>query len=149
MCEILYCAMNNWSKTMYVRAFQQYHHIPSLPKVLRVILSFDTFDNLHIHSISAFQNFFRIENWLNIKKVMSKNVCVCSFDTFDIDSITTLIYFELLLTPLTYIAFDLLFVAQYSTHVSWHLWHLQHQTKTKIIDTLKTLKNAFISHKTC
>ena len=29
--------------------------------------------------VSAFQNFFRIENWLNISKVMSKNVYVpCS-----------------------------------------------------------------------
>ena len=39
-------------------------------------------------------------------------MCVCSFDTFDIDSITTINYFELLSTPSTYIAFDLLFVVQ-------------------------------------
>ena len=38
----------------------------------------------HIHTfllkkpyISAFQNFFRIENSLNIKEVMSKNMLVC------------------------------------------------------------------------
>ena len=30
-------------------------------------------------SVSAFQNFFRIENPLGIKEVMSQNVCVCSF----------------------------------------------------------------------
>ena len=43
--------------------------------------------------VSAFQNFFRIENPLNIKEVMSQNVCGCSFpifDIFDIYSITPL-----------------------------------------------------------
>ena len=38
------------------------------------------------------KTFFGIENPLNIKEVMSKNVCVCSFhifDVFDIPSITT------------------------------------------------------------
>ena len=39
-------------------------------------------------SVSAFQNFFRIENPLSIKE-MSQNVCVCSFPIFDI-SITAL-----------------------------------------------------------
>ena len=28
-------------------------------------------------SVSAFQNFFQIENWLNIKKVMDRNVWMC------------------------------------------------------------------------
>ena len=44
-------------------------------------------------SVSAFQNFFQIENPLSIKEVMSQNVCVCSFpifDVFDIHSITAL-----------------------------------------------------------
>ena len=43
--------------------------------------------------VSAFQNFFRIENPLSIKEVMSQNVCVCSFPIFiifDIHSITPL-----------------------------------------------------------
>ena len=43
--------------------------------------------------VSDFQNFLWIENWLNIKKVMSKDVCVCSFpifDIFDIHCITAL-----------------------------------------------------------
>ena len=43
--------------------------------------------------VSAFQNFFWIENPLSIKEVMSQNVCVCSFPTFnifDIHSITPL-----------------------------------------------------------
>ena len=29
--------------------------------------------------VSAFQNFLWIENWLNIKKVMGKNVCMYVF----------------------------------------------------------------------
>ena len=36
--------------------------------------------------VSVFQNFFRIENPLNIKEVMGKNVCVIfwtSFEAFD------------------------------------------------------------------
>ena len=44
-------------------------------------------------SVSAFQNFFWIENPLSIKEVMSQNVCVCSFpifNIFDIHSITAL-----------------------------------------------------------
>ena len=44
-------------------------------------------------SVSAFQNFFGIENRLSIKEVMSQNVCVCSFpifDIFDIHSLTPL-----------------------------------------------------------
>ena len=44
-------------------------------------------------SVSAFQNFFWIENPLSIKEVMSQNVCVCSFpifEIFDIHSLTPL-----------------------------------------------------------
>ena len=32
-------------------------------------------------SVSAFQNFLRIENWLNIKKVMGRNVWMCFVST--------------------------------------------------------------------
>ena len=38
-------------------------------------------------SVSAFQNFFQIENPLSIKEVMSQNVCVCSFPIFDVSDI--------------------------------------------------------------
>ena len=31
--------------------------------------------------VSAFQNFLQIENWLNIKKVMGRNVCTCFVST--------------------------------------------------------------------
>ena len=37
--------------------------------------------------VSAFQNFFRIENPLNIKEVMSTNVYVICIDCVDIHSI--------------------------------------------------------------
>ena len=40
--------------------------------------------------VSAFQNFFWIENPLSIKEVMIQNVCVCSFPIFDIHSLTSL-----------------------------------------------------------
>ena len=44
-----------------------------------------------MYQVSAFQNFVEIQNWLNIRReVMYKTVCVCSFDTFVIDSITVL-----------------------------------------------------------
>ena len=52
-------------------------------EVLKVEITFDTSDIDSIwHGmvekpyVSAFQNFLRIENWLNIKKVMSKNMCM-------------------------------------------------------------------------
>ena len=36
-------------------------------------------------SVSAFQNFLWIENWLNIKKVIGRNVFMCYyFDSVDI-----------------------------------------------------------------
>ena len=41
-------------------------------------------------SVSAFQNFFPIENPLSIKEVMTQNVSVCSFPIFDIFNIHTI-----------------------------------------------------------
>ena len=38
-------------------------------------------------SVSAFQNFFGIENWLNIKKVMSKTV-KASFKPFNMSNMS-------------------------------------------------------------
>ena len=32
-------------------------------------------------SVSAFQNFLQTQNWLNIKKVMGKNVWICFVST--------------------------------------------------------------------
>ena len=40
-------------------------------------------------SVSAFHNFLRIENWLNIKKVMGRNVWMCFVST-----VSTYIVFE-------------------------------------------------------
>ena len=75
---------------MRLRAFQPYHQILCILKHVE-----DVEDNLrHVQhastyigfdcmvgklSVSAFQNFFHIENPLNIKEVMSKNVFVCFF----------------------------------------------------------------------
>ena len=49
-------------------------------------------------SVSAFQNFLQIENWLNIKKVMSRNVCMCfdsSIDSLNKHSIQCIVCFDL------------------------------------------------------
>ena len=85
-------------------AFQPYNQILCLLKHvedvkdylrhLRHAVIYTVFDGMvEKPSVSAFQNFFRIENPLSIKEVMSQNVCVCSFpifDIFDIHSITAL-----------------------------------------------------------
>ena len=87
-----------------LRAFQPYHQILCMSKHvedvedylrhLRHALIYTVFDGMVGKlSVSAFQNFFRIENPLIIKEVMSQNVSVCSFpifDIFDIHSITAL-----------------------------------------------------------
>ena len=87
-----------------LKAFQPYHQILCILKHvedvedylqhLRHALSYIRMDGMVGKlSVSAFQNFFRIENPLSIKEVMSQNVCVCSFpifDIFDIHSITAL-----------------------------------------------------------
>ena len=50
---------------------------------LRHALIYTVFDGMvEKLYVSASQNFLQIENWLNIKKVMSKTVCVCSFPIF-------------------------------------------------------------------
>ena len=85
-------------------AFQPYHQILCMSKHvedvedylrhLRHALIYTVFDGMVGKlSVSAFQNFFRIENPLIIKEVMSQNVSVCSFpifDIFNIHSITAL-----------------------------------------------------------
>ena len=73
-----------------LRAFQPYNQILCMLKHvedvednfrhLRHALIYTVFDGMvEKPSVSAFQNFFRIENPLNIKEVMSKNVYVCFF----------------------------------------------------------------------
>ena len=50
---------------------------------MRSLSCIDSIDIYHINgmvekpSVSAFQNFLRIENWLNIKKVMGRDVWMC------------------------------------------------------------------------
>ena len=111
-----------------LRAFQSYHQMLSMSKVSKkfwpltpsTCFNIDRWYGWKALSLS-FPKLFWIENQLNIKKVMGKNIMSpysvfwVSFDTFSIHSITALtVYFELLLTPSTYIAFDQLFIAQYS-----------------------------------
>ena len=87
-----------------LRAFQPYHQILCILKHVEDVednlghlqhaLTYIRFDGMVGKlSVSAFQNFFGIENPLSIKEVMSQNVCVCSFpifDIFNIHSITAL-----------------------------------------------------------
>ena len=82
--------------------------------------------------VSAFQNFWQIENQLNIKKVMSKDVCVCSFpifDIFDIHCITAQILCNL----------------KYVEDVEDYLRHLQHALIYTVFDGMvgKLLVSAF------
>ena len=60
-------------------------------QLVLTVLTYIAFDGMtQKPSVSAFQVFFRIENWLNIKKVMSKNVCrvyVLCINCIDIYSI--------------------------------------------------------------
>ena len=65
-----------------------------MSETLEIIIIFNT-DGIWWYGWKAlsfsFPNFFRIENLLSIKEVMSQNVCVCSFpifNIFDIHSIT-------------------------------------------------------------
>ena len=69
-------------------------HVEDVEDYLQHLRHATVFDGMvEKPSVSASQNFLRIENWLIIKKVMSINVCVCSFlifNIFDIHSITAL-----------------------------------------------------------
>ena len=44
----------------------------------------------HILAHNFLNTFFRIENPLSIKEVMSQNVCVCSFPIFDVSNIRSI-----------------------------------------------------------
>ena len=87
-----------------LRAFQPYNQILCMSKHVEDVkdylwhlwhaLIYTVVDGtVEKPSVAASQNFLWIENRLIIKKVMSINVCVCSFlifDIFDIHSITAL-----------------------------------------------------------
>ena len=75
-----------------LRAFQPYHqilyilkHVEDVEDNLRHLRHASTYIGFDCMvgklSVSAFQNFFRIENPLSIKEVMSKNVYVCFFQS--------------------------------------------------------------------
>ena len=73
-----------------LRAFQPYHqilcvlkHVEDVEDNLRHLQHASTYIGFDCMvgklSVSAFQNFFRIENPSSIKEVMSQNVCICFF----------------------------------------------------------------------
>ena len=79
------------SNVMYVEMVEGYFNLSPLWHALTYIV----FDGMVDKSyVSAFQNFFLIENRLNIKKVMSKNVLslysifYSTFDPFNMSNIT-------------------------------------------------------------
>ena len=56
------------------------------PCLVSTVLTYNIDGMVENPSVSAFQNFFWIENQLNIKKVMSRNVWMCfnsSIDSLD------------------------------------------------------------------
>ena len=63
------------------------------------MLTYIVFDDIvEKPSVSAFQNFFRIGNRLNIKKVMGRNVWMCfdsSIDSLNKQSIQCIVCFDL------------------------------------------------------
>ena len=62
------------------------------------IYSIDESSMVEKPSVSAFQNFFQIENWLNIQKVMGRNVWMCfdsSIDSLNKHSIQCIACFDL------------------------------------------------------
>ena len=102
----------------------------SMVKGIKVKITFDPFD-IHIIDgmvgkvwVSAFQNSFQIENWLNIKKVMSKNVMSpynifwrgqrslyteYTFDPFDMRRMTNITLYTVL--------------CKSHKHYFWPFWH--------------------------
>ena len=80
-----------------LRPFQPYHPLLCMSKHVEGVESQNNFRHALTYIavdgmvgkvlVSAFQNFFRIENLLNIKKVMSKTV-KASFDLFDMSNMS-------------------------------------------------------------
>ena len=83
-----------WKAENYVCMLKHVKDVEDYLWHLRHALIYTVYDGMvGKPEVSAFQNFFWIENPLSIKEVMSQNVCVCSFpifDIFDIHSITAL-----------------------------------------------------------
>ena len=118
-----------------LRAFQLYHQILRILKHVEDVKdnlwhlqhtsTYIKFDGMVVKlSVSAFQNFFRIEDPLSIKEVLSQNVCVCSLP---ISTSSTYIalqplgVFDVSLTSLTYIALQPLGVFDLSSTSSTYI----------------------------
>ena len=93
--------MNNWSKTQNTYKHVFAHTFLNIQLIFNPQKVLENWDPMHVEDylwhlqyalvytvfdgmvgkflVSAFQNILRIENQLNIKKVISKDVCVCSF----------------------------------------------------------------------
>ena len=63
-----------------LNCFDIYIALNTLEILMSSIDSIDIYSNdgmVEKPLVSAFQNFLQIENWLNIKKVMDRNVWIC------------------------------------------------------------------------
>ena len=68
----------------YIDIYLTYIALNALEILMSSINSINIYSNdgmVEKPSVSAFQNFLRIENRLNIKKVMGKNVWICFVST--------------------------------------------------------------------
>ena len=73
----VYCVENVSSALTYIA-------LNALEILMSSIDSIDIYSNdgmVEKPSVSVFQNFLQIENWLNIKKVMGRNVWICFVST--------------------------------------------------------------------
>ena len=88
-------------------------------------------------SVSAFQNFLRIVNQLNIEKVMGRNVWMCFVSTALTYSIECITCFDLCINSVD---------KQHSIHYSmhWVLWSLYRQCWQKTQHTLLNTLHALI-----
>ena len=86
------------------------------PCLVLTVSTYIVFDSMvEKPSVSAFQNFLQIENRLNIKKVMGRNVWMCFVSTASTYSIQCITCFDLHIDSVN---------KQHSIHFSMH-WMLQ------------------------
>ena len=153
-----------------LRAFQPYHQMLCMLKHVggvEVKITFNTF-NLHSNWYGwkalglSFLKLFADWKLVEYKESYEQKCVYVLLTPLTCIGITALIvYIELLLTPLTYIAFDPFFIVQYFTHTMflntfdtfdmsnitlywgpcmhfWHLWHEEHNPVLKVLYALLT-----------
>ena len=94
---------------MYVEGVESYFDLWPLKYTLTYIIY--TRYGWKALSVSFPKLFFRLKIGWILRKLWAKMLWVL------------IVYFQFLPTPLTYIAFDQLFIVQYSISHLWHLWH--------------------------